>query len=272
MMKRSMIAGLFGVGVATLVFSVGCAAPAESNDEAVGGTESAIKGGSSDFAHTGVAALLRLRSNGTYAQSCSGTLIAPTVVLTAAHCTYGTPRIPVTFDQNIRPGAAFSVTWGTTASHPSYDPTNSSGDGANDNSDIAVVILDSAVSAPLAALPPANALSSMALSTSTPADVLGYGLDFAIGLGMGGYNDSWERKIAHKFYNAQTQSMVKVNGGDGKACFGDSGGPTFMNVNGRETVVGVNVIGDGSCAGLQFSYRTDTANARSFLASYVTLP
>jgi secreted trypsin-like serine protease len=270
-MKLSMVGG-FGVGIA-LVLSVGCAAPAEESNEdrVVESTESAIKGGASDFAHPHVAALLS-QVDGGYAQSCSGTLIAPNVVLTAAHCTTGLTRIPVSFDQNLRTASqngTLTVVWGNAVSHPGYDPN---GDGARDRKDIGVVVLDSSVSAPLAKLPKAGVLDRLALNQSTPMAVLGYGLDYAIGLGYGGYNNSFERKIANKFFSALAPTAVKVGGGDGNSCFGDSGGPTFMNINGVETLVGVNIIGDGSCAGLQFSYRTDIAASRSFLSAYVTLP
>ncbi|HEU4897297.1 MAG TPA: trypsin-like serine protease [Actinomycetota bacterium] len=42
-------------------------------------------------------------SDGTWA-ACSGTLISPTVFLTAAHCDLGVSRVAVTFDSTYDPG------------------------------------------------------------------------------------------------------------------------------------------------------------------------
>src|SRR5215208_4852965 len=59
----------------------------------------AIVYGTLDSGHPNVGALLRLsaRADGTW-QTCSGTLIAPNVFLTAAHCDQGLSRVTVTFD------------------------------------------------------------------------------------------------------------------------------------------------------------------------------
>src|SRR5918912_3922642 len=47
--------------------------------------------------HPEVGALVGTFDSGTYPY-CSGTLISPTVFLTAAHCNIGTSRVTVTFD------------------------------------------------------------------------------------------------------------------------------------------------------------------------------
>src|SRR5688500_19454819 len=128
-------------GIVTLAFAIGCAAPKEeSSDEGVVSTESAIKNGASDFAHPHVGALLWQPPGGGWGQSCSGTLIAPNVVLSAAHCFASGERVPVSFDQNLRTAArsgTLTVVWGTGVPHPDYDPN---GDGASDRKDIRVVV------------------------------------------------------------------------------------------------------------------------------------
>jgi hypothetical protein len=60
--------------------------------------------------------------------------------------------------------------------------------------------------------------------------------------------------------------------GNGGTCFGDSGGPNFLDVNGTRTLVAITITGDAVCRSTNVDYRLDTAMARAFLAPYVTLP
>jgi hypothetical protein len=62
--------------------------------------------------------------------------------------------------------------------------------------------------------------------------------------------------------------------GNGGTCYGDSGGPHFIHLDGEETtiVVSLTVTGDTQCKALDKTYRTDTASAREFLAEWVDLP
>ncbi len=62
--------------------------------------------------------------------------------------------------------------------------------------------------------------------------------------------------------------------GSGGSCYGDSGGPHFIHLDGVETniVAAVTVIGDAPCKATDVTYRTDTESARNFLADYVDLP
>jgi hypothetical protein len=57
-------------------------------------------------------------------------------------------------------------------------------------------------------------------------------------------------------------------------CYGDSGGPNFLGAGSTETniVAATTITGDMWCRSTNVDYRLDTASARSFLASYVTLP
>ncbi len=62
--------------------------------------------------------------------------------------------------------------------------------------------------------------------------------------------------------------------GDGGTCYGDSGGPHFIHLNGVETtiIVSVTALGDAPCVATDKTYRLDTESARSFLANFVELP
>ena len=50
--------------------------------------------------------------------------------------------------------------------------------------------------------------------------------------------------------------------GNGGTCFGDSGGPNFLNVNGTRTLVAITITGDSVCRSTNVDYRLDTASAR----------
>jgi len=62
--------------------------------------------------------------------------------------------------------------------------------------------------------------------------------------------------------------------GDGGTCYGDSGGPNFLEVGDSETniVAGTTITGDFMCRATNVDYRMDTPSARSFLEQFVTLP
>ena len=103
---------------------------------ALAGTGAAITNGTPDGnAHPEVGALLAPQafSDGTW-EECTGTLIAPRVFLTAAHCDEGLARSKVTFDSvYTAPGTTYTGTWHA-------DPAFSKAQG--DPHDLAVVVLD----------------------------------------------------------------------------------------------------------------------------------
>ena len=117
--------------------------------------------------HPEVGALLapQAYSDGTWA-TCTVTLIAPKVFLTAAHCE-GQPRVAVTFD-SVYDSAKGTTYWGTWVADPSFDQAQS------DPHDLAVVLLDKAVKgiAP-ARLPAAGSLAG--LSGDQRFTSVGYG-------------------------------------------------------------------------------------------------
>src|SRR3954447_7119670 len=146
---------------AGIVVIVGCLLPAAS--------ASAITNGAPDGnRHPEVGALLAQQafSDGTWAE-CSGTLIAPRVFLTAAHCDEGVSRVEVTFDSSYDPatGTTYAGTW---HADPAFDKAQS------DPHDIAVVVLDRAVRGLTPArLPAAGSLGG--LSGSQQFTSVGYG-------------------------------------------------------------------------------------------------
>jgi V8-like Glu-specific endopeptidase len=204
-------------------------------------------------------------SDGTWIY-CSGTLISPTVFLTAAHCADVSDRVRVTFDPAYQAGD--KVYTGTFHADPAYNQTTS------DPHDIAVVVFDRPVTGITPArLPAANSLSN--LSKSQRFTSVGYGA-YEVTNGPGGhqylYNDV--RGVASGTLNATNKSWLRISmnpsTGNGGTCYGDSGGPNFLGTT--NIVAAITITGDSVCRSTNVDYRLDTDSARAFLSRYVTLP
>jgi V8-like Glu-specific endopeptidase len=204
-------------------------------------------------------------SDGTWIY-CSGTLISPTVFLTAAHCADVSDRVRVTFSSAYHDGdKTYS---GTFHGDPLYNQSQS------DPHDIAVVVLDREVKGLTAArLPAADSLSN--LPGTQQFTSVGYGA-YEVTNGPGGhqylYNDV--RGVATGTLNSITQSWLKISmnpsHGDGGTCYGDSGGPNFLGTS--DVIAATTITGDAVCRSTNVDYRLDTQSARNFLSQYVTLP
>lgn len=204
-------------------------------------------------------------SDGTWLY-CSGTLISPTVFLTAAHCDEGTTRVTVTFDPAYKAGdKTYTGAW---YADPLYDQKQS------DPHDIAVVVFDKPVKgiAP-AQLPAADSLSN--LSGSQQFSSVGYGA-YEVTNGPGGhqylYNDV--RMVATGTLNAINPAWLRISmnpaTGNGGTCYGDSGGPNFLGTT--DIVAATTITGDAVCRSTNVDYRLDTPSARAFLGQFVVLP
>lgn len=208
---------------------------------------------------------------------CSGTLVAPTVFLTAGHCTAALPslgvtRVSVSFDEKLE-RSTISLRGGTFVTDPAY------GRDQGDLHDLAVVLLDEPVTGitPVA-LASAGALDGLeasgALSTTLFTSV-GYGASERVtGGGQPRFVNGGQRRFAPSPSTALTQSGLRLRGNDTKAgyggvCFGDSGGPTLLA---DSVLVAITSSGDQACAGSSVSYRVDTPAARAFLGGFLTLP
>jgi len=226
-----------------------------------------VNGAADGNAHPNVGGLVNATrySDGTWLY-CSGTLISPTVFLTAAHCGEQGERVRVTFDSAYEAGdTTYS---GVFRADPAY-PGNSS-----DVHDIAVVVLDKAVKgiAP-ARLPKAGSLGS--LKVGQPITSVGYGA-YEVTSGPGGHGYSYDdvRMAGVGSLNAVTGTWLRISGnsatGDAGTCYGDSGGPNFLGST--DIVASTTITGDAICRATNDTYRMDTASARAFLGRFVTLP
>ena len=239
---------------------------------AITGTAGAITNGQPDGnTHRNVGALLapQAYSDGTWA-SCSGTLISPTVFLTAAHCEWDTDRLAVTFESTYVPGKS-KVYWGTWHADPLYSGAQ------GDPHDIAVVVFDKAVNITPAQLPRAGSLAN--LPSNQGFTSVGYGAQ-SVTIDHGpSFHYADIRYVATSdtlfaINNAWLRISMNPTLGDGGTCYGDSGGPNFLGAGATETniVAATTITGDFMCRATNVVYRLDTESARSFLKQYVTLP
>lgn len=228
-------------------------------------------GGPDGNGHPEVGALLapQAYSDGTWV-TCSGTLIAPTVFLTAAHCDQDVSRVAVTFD-SVYDSATGTTYWGTWHADPNYVPAQ------NDPHDVAVVVFDAPVPGITPALlPAAGSLNNLARATAFTA--VGYGAQSVTIEHGPTFHYADIRYVAIGRLNALNPSWLRLSMnptlGDGGTCYADSGGPNFLGAGATETniIAATTITGDAMCRATNVVYRMDTPSAREFLGLYVTLP
>jgi len=256
----------------------------------------AITNGFPDTTNTfsNVGAVIAVGTDGKGFQICSGTLISPTVFLTVAHCalyfndflapegfklyiSFGNPipileltdvntLIPVT---QFIPNPEYVQ---ATDTHP-FNPHHGSDPG-----DMAVIVLPEFVTQGItpAVLPTLGLLDELAVKNALHGVLftdVGYGSQDRLGT----QSNPMPRMFAFSAFKSLQPGFLQLsinpvlnNGG---ACFGDSGGPNFLPVNGTPILMAIaSVGGDHVCRSTSGNYRLDTASARDFLKNFVTLP
>jgi hypothetical protein len=226
---------------------------------------------------------------------CSATLIAPQVLLTAAHCASGTDgRTAVTFESVVAeqgpsplpeatdPAAGYTgaeawpagYVFGRAVPHPRYS-------GFSDLrtwNDVGVVVLDSPVAISRARLAPLGSLDEIPQRafTKTLFTMVGYGAEVR-------QSETGPRRPTPMTYPLRRQyvespgqrltpQVFQVNGNDkdpfggGGTCFGDSGGPALL---GGEVVGVTSYAFNGSCRYLAGYQRVDIPLVRDWLARFL---
>jgi hypothetical protein len=214
---------------------------------------------------------------------CSGTLITPNVFLTASHCTeYFTEVLApagytayVSFDKSIPFGDLTSAKTKLLAvkyvvTNPNYNPSQS------DSGDIGVLILQSNVKGITPATLPSCGLLDQLVAQNGLKDAVftaaGYGLqNRVVGGGVPYFQDAnpIPRMYSFSTFNSLNGGYLRLSQnpatGNGGTCFGDSGGPNFLTVNGQQILVGITITGDSVCRSTNVVYRLDTPSAQAFL-------
>jgi Trypsin len=254
----------------------------------------AITGGEPDGnRHPNVGLILFYTEEGRF--RCSATLVTPTVLLTAAHCTDGVVgSVLVTFDSVIaeQPPSPFPVAAnpaegytdaeitaagylsGTAFTHPDYSGFTD----LNNWNDVGVVVLDDPVTdiAP-ATLAPLNYLDQFAqpLLNQTIFELVGYGTEVRKPVSGPQKPQPMSYPLIRRYTTAPGQKLtpqiLQMNGnpndvrGGGGTCFGDSGGPAFLN----GYVVGVTSYGyTANCRYLDGYQRVDIEVVQDWLATF----
>jgi secreted trypsin-like serine protease len=148
---------------------------------------------------------------------------------------------------------------------------------------VAVIVLDQAPPGITPArLPSAGLLDQLQAShvlKDTLFTAVGYGTIREVNTtGFMGILDNVDRNRVDQEFLSLTKAWMTLSmnmaTGNGGTCYGDSGGPHFIHLDGVETniVASITVTGDAPCVATDKTYRMDTESARSFLSNFVTLP
>lgn len=252
------------------------------------GSAGAITGNyQKDFTHNAVGLLVFYTTpdpvtGDPFSHRCSGTLISPTVMVTAGHCTEGVDTGRVYFAQSVAPNYdpnAFGG-WGgdPTTGYPylngiTFSVADNYGfhnfEGYPNNLDVGVVELDAPVATPqggFGILPAVGAIDTYLAAAGNKKQarftVSGYGLSdqdpvpvsFRERLQATSYLVNNEAPVTD--YNLKT--TANASQGKGGTCNGDSGGPVYFY--GTNIIAAVTSFGQNpQCKGLDFSYRLDRA-------------
>jgi len=208
---------------------------------------------------------------------CSGTLLSPTVFLTAAHCFAANESVTVVIDPSgVWANPAEVV--GIVHNDPQFCLACGNGLPNADTHDLAVVVLQNPITLDAYGLLPKPGLVDT-LPPQPSVTLVGYGIQGYSRQGHGGPQvvDDFQRTFAptRLVPNSSVLSasfitlMANPGNGQGGVCFGDSGGPDILG-NSR-TVVALNslVANNARCSGVSYSYRIDTPNALSFIGTFL---
>ncbi|MDF2144268.1 trypsin-like serine protease [Knoellia sp. p5-6-4] len=233
---------------------------------------------------------------------CSGAMVDDDTFLTAAHCTDDWPagtRFFVSLEEDVQSKLDAAVEDGLTPAEqaelfldegwivegdPHQDPSYP-GNSA-DSHDIGVLDFYERDVTPQdvwdfepATLPTEGQLDSLGSRALDAAQwwAVGYGTEEAL-RGPGGHQHlgGGVRMKAMEDFSALNNTWVRLamneSRGLGGACYGDSGGPNFVVLDGEWVLAATTITGDVPCYATNVAYRMDTESARAFLEPFVDLP
>jgi secreted trypsin-like serine protease len=233
--------------------------------------------------------LLLMEVGGAPAFRCSGTLLSPTVLLTAGHCTNNYPDEPYTgmrvFTEsdvqggigttNNYPygGGKYAVEAESWAAHPLYETAPFY------VHDVGVVVLKKAIKLKTyGALPTVNQFDALKDKdgNNTLFTAVGYGAQESFpDAASWKENNTRTRYVAYPWllqintgFTGDFSMLLSNNANSGGTCFGDSGGPNFLGDS--NLVAGITSFGmNSTCGGTGGVFRTDRQDVLDFVTPYL---
>jgi hypothetical protein len=237
--------------------------------------------------HPYVGLMVAQEADGDPLWRCSGTLLSPTLFLTAGHCTEApAAHVEIWFSAGPVPlGTGYPAAGahpcagitgypcsgdvgGTPYTHPSYNPD------AFFLYDLGVVVLDEPmVMSAYGALPELNQLDALKPGKRSTFTSVGYGLQASFPDAAAWKNVAARtRMVAHPHllqinvpgFTGDFSMLLSNNANTGGTCYGDSGGPNFLGDS--NVVAGVTSFGiNPTCGGTGGVYRVDRADDLDWL-------